>query len=126
MHRAFLISLLGAAVIGCGGTSGDPNTMPVAFSMMEGSANELCNVILNPNYKGARDLGTDSDRFGMALTAFTKDAEGGPYAADAKALADKMILLDRLANTRAPLEKQREAAKDLQASLAALKAKMGG
>jgi len=124
MYRVLTLALLGAAIIGCGGSSGHLNSMPVTFSMMEGSANELCNLILSPGYKGSRDLGTESDRFGMSLKNFLNEAAGGPYEADAKVIGDKMKTLDRLANTRAPIDKQREAAKDLQAAIAALKAKM--
>jgi len=92
--------------------------------MIEGSATELCSRILDPKYKGVRDLGTDSDRMGMALGMFLKEAEGGPYAADAKVISERMSELDRMVGSGAPVEKQREVAKQLQAAVAALKSKM--
>jgi len=123
MHRVLTLALLSSAVIGCG-SSANMNSMPVSFSMMEGAANEICNLVLSPGYRSSRELGTESDRFGMFLKNFMNEAEGGPYAADAKTIQEKMLTLDKLARTRAPLDKQREAAKDLQATIAALKAKM--
>jgi len=124
MYRVFCTALLSAAVLGCGDSVGQPNSPLGSFTMMENSANDLCSQILAPGYKARSDLGTDSDRIGMALSAFMKEAEGGPYAADAKSIAEKMRNLDKLAASRAPVAKQREAAKDLQESIAALKAKM--
>jgi len=123
MHRVLFIALLSAAVSGCGGGK-ELNSLPVSFTMIEGSANEICSLILSPGYKGVTDLGSESDRLGMSLNTFMKEAEGGPYAEDAKAIRDKLVGLEKLAASRAPLAKQREAAKDLQATIAALKAKM--
>lgn len=124
MYRILSVLLLGAVVLGCGSPGSDLNSLPTSFGMIEGAAGELCATILDPKYKGARDLGTESDRVGMVLEAFMKEAEGGPYAADAKAVSKKMRTLDQLAAKRAPVDKQREAAKELQAAIAALKAKM--
>jgi len=113
-----------AAVLGCGGSVTDPNSLPGSFALIEGAAEELCARILSPTYKGARDLGTDSDRVGMGLNAFMKEAEGGPYAEDAKVIGEKMKTLDQMAAKRAPVDKQKAMAKELQAAIAALKAKM--
>ncbi len=124
MYRVLFVALLSSASLGCGGSSGNLTSLPASFAMIEGSANELCSRVLDPKYKGARDLGTDSDRMGMALGMFMKEAEGGPFSADAKAISEKMSQLDRMAGSRAPVEKQREAAKELQAAVATLKAKM--
>jgi len=124
MKRVVLVALLSWASLGCGGSSADLTSLPASFAMIEGSANELCSRVLDPKYKGVRDLGTDSDRMGMALGMFMKEAEGGPYAADAKLISEKMSVLERLAGSRAPVDKQREVAKELQAAVATLKAKM--
>jgi len=124
MYRLLLILSACAAVIGCGDSVSDPNSLPGSFALIEGAAGELCDRILSPTYKGARDLGTDSDRIGMGLSAFMKEAEGGPYAEDAKLISEKMRMLDQLAAKRAPVDKQKAMAKELQAAIAALKAKM--
>jgi len=124
MYRVLFVALLSSASLGCLGSARDLTSLPASFAMIEGSATELCSRILDPKYKGVRDLGTDSDRMGMALGMFMKEAEGGPYFEDAKAISEKMLQLDRMASSRAPVDKQRAMAKELQAAVAALKAKM--
>jgi len=124
MYRVLFVALLCSASVGCGGSSRNLTSLPASFAMIEGSANELCTRVLDPKYKPVRDLGTDSDRMGMALGMFLKEAEGGPYAADAKMISEKMSQLDRMAGSRAPVDQQRAVAKELQAAVATLKAKM--
>jgi len=126
MCRFLLITLSAAAVIGCDNAGSKLTSMPVTFAMMEGSVTELCSMIESPGYKPSRGPGTDSDRSGMFLTAFLKEATGGSYEADAQAISQKLIELDKLVGSRASVDKQRAAAKELQAAVAALKSKMGG
>ncbi len=74
--------------------------------------NDIVSTIMSPAYKPrSRDLGTDSDRVGLALVTFIKETEGSALAADAKELQGKFQTLEKLAATRPPLEKQREAAR---------------
>jgi hypothetical protein len=55
---------------------------------------------------------------------FTKEAEGTPLAADVAELKTRFEALEKLAASRAPVPKQREAAKALQAAVEAVKAKL--
>jgi len=123
MHRALFISLLGAAVLGCGGGP-SPVSLPGSFTMIEASVNDVSATIQDKRYKANGELGTETDRLGIALSIFVNEAKGGPHEADAKAIRDKVSHLEKLANTRAPVAKQREAVKDLQATIAAVKEKL--
>jgi|GEM_PF-6178428 len=121
---ALLLITVFAVSSGCS-SSQLPHTKSGALLMIEGSVNDIVSTIMNPKYKTkSKDLGTDSDRVGMALLTFVKETEGSSLAPDAKELQDRFQALEKLAASRAPIEKQREAAKALQASVAAVKAKL--
>ena len=83
MHRALFISLLGAAVLGCGGGA-SPVSLPGSFSMIEASVNDVSATIQDKRYKANGELGTETDRLGLALAIFVKEAKGGPHEADAE------------------------------------------
>jgi len=124
MDRFVPVLLVSAVVLGCGGPASTPTSPLGSFTLIEGAAAELSSRVLHPAYKGARDLGTDSDRVWMGLSAFMKEAEGGPHAEDAKVISEKMKSLDQMVSKRAPVAKQQEMAKELQAAIASLKAKL--
>jgi hypothetical protein len=93
--------------------------------MIEGAVNDIVATINSPTYKPqSEDLGTDSDRIGLALLTFMKEAEGTPLAADAQEIKAKFEALERLVASRAPVNQQREAAKALQAAVEAAKSKL--
>lgn len=120
-----LLTTAFAASGGCSSSAQLPHTKSGSLMMIEGSVNDIVSTIMSPAYKPrSRDLGTDSDRVGLALVTFIKETEGSALAADAKELQGKFQALEKLAATRAPLEKQREAAKALQETIVAVKAKM--
>lgn len=127
MKRTFHAVLLSTAFAvggGCG-SSQLPHTKSGALLMIEGSVNDIVSTITSPSYKPrSKDLGTDSDRVGMALLTFVKETEGSALAADAKDIQSQFQALEKLTASRAPLDKQREAAKNLQAAVAAVKAKL--
>lgn len=113
------------ATCGCGSKPELPHTKLGSFKMIEGSVNDIVSSIMSPTYKQtSRDLGTDSDRIGLALMTFTKEAEGTPLAAEAKDIKTKFEALEQLTAKRAPVDKQREAAKTLQDAVSAMKAKL--
>lgn len=114
------------AFAGCGGprAQDDPRTMLGSFAMMENAVGDLCATVLDEAYRTSGDLGTDSDRIGMALAVFMKEAAETPLAADADLVREKINALERLAATRAPVDRQREAARALQAAVSALKEKL--
>lgn len=108
---------------GCGGRKVYPDSLKGSFAMMEGSINDICQNLLDTK-SATGDLGSDSDRVGWALAAFVKNAEGTDLQADAEKIRDRMAELDKMAVSKAPLDKQREVAKDLQTAMAALKQKL--
>jgi hypothetical protein len=114
------------AAPGCGWSSAkeDPRTMLGSFKMMENSVQDLCATVLDDSYRTSGDFGTDGDRIGMALAVFMKEAAETPLAADADLVREKVNALEGLAASRAPVEQQREAARALQAAVAALKEKL--
>lgn len=134
MKRSILPTALAAGIVsvsitlgisGCGGQAPLPHTKLGSFVMIEGAANDIVATVSSPSYKPtSRDLGTDSDRIGMALMAFMKETEGTALAADAQDIKSKFEALEKLAATRAPLPDQRTAAQALQAAVEALKAKL--
>jgi len=92
--------------------------------IIESSVTSLTGDILNPTYKPDPTLGTDSDRISLALINLKKNAAGSRLAPDVEEISKKYEALGKLAIDRAPLAKQREAAKELQAAVEATKAKM--
>jgi hypothetical protein len=122
--HAVLLTTAFAASGGCG-TSQLPHTKSGALLMIEGSVNDIVSTIMSPTYRSrSKDLGTDSDRIGMALLTFVKETEGTALSADAKELQSKFQALEKLTASRAPIAKQREAAKALQESVATVKGKL--
>lgn len=124
LRRFFPLPLLAALAAGCGGPpAGHPETQSGAFTIIEGAVADLCSTIEHPKYKGVRDLGTDTDRIGMALVTFKKSVEGTALAADAEEIEKKILALEKLASTRAPVDQQRAAVKELREAIEAAKAK---
>lgn len=125
LRRAFLPTLLLAALAaGCGDNSGEfQETQSGSFAIIEGAVADLCSTIEHPKYKGVRDLGTDTDRIGMALLSFKKKVEGTSLAADAAEIEKKVLDLEKLASTRAPVDQQRAAVKALRDTIEAAKKK---
>jgi len=126
MHRVLFVSLVTAAV-GCSGGSSTnplPNSLLGSFAMMESAVTDLTNTINAPTYRPAPDLGTDQDHMGTALETFEKNSAGTRLAGDAAEIRKKWSALEKLAQTRAPLAKQREAAKELKDTVAATRAKL--
>jgi len=124
MYRVVSLALVSAALVGCGDSPQDPNSMSSSFGRIESSANELCSRILSPAYKPSPGAGSESDQISLSLNTFLTQAQGTQYEAEAKEIAGKIEALDRMTQTRTPVAKQREAAKDLQASVAAFRAKL--
>lgn len=127
MKRILAALLPCAALIGCGGSTTEaPNTLTGSFSMIEGAVDDISSTIMDPSYKGtrSRDLGTDSDRIGMALLVLQKQAEGTSLVSDIEQIKSKVVELEELASSRAPIDKQREALKVLKETVAAAKAKL--
>jgi hypothetical protein len=127
MRHILSTLLVGSALFGCGGGGVTlPNSLQGSFSMAEGAIMDIVSTVNDPKYKGSRsrDLGSDSDRVGWSLAIFKKEAAGTPLEADADEIAKRLIELEQLLAKRAPVAKQREAAKRLQEKVAELKAKM--
>jgi len=127
MHRVLFVSLLAAAVAGCGGGSSTnplPDSLKGSFNMIEGLVGDMYQTMNAPTYRPDPTLGTDSDRIGMALNIFQRNAAGTRVAADAEEINKKFVALNKLAQDRAPLAKQREAVKDLKDTVEATKAKL--
>jgi len=127
MHRVLFVSLLTAAVLGCDGSSTTnplPGSLLGSFAMMESAVADLNNTINSPTYRPVPDLGTDQDHMGTALETFEKNSAGTRLAGDAAEIRKKWSALETLAKSRAPVAKQREAVKDLQATVAATRAKL--
>lgn len=122
--RFFALPLLAALGAGCGG-GGDanPSTQAGSFAVIEGAVADLCSTIENPKYKGVRDLGTDTDRIGMALLTFKRSVEGTSLADEAAEIEKKVLELEKLASTKAPVDRQRAAVKDLRETIEAAKVK---
>ena len=127
MKRALRAALLCAALGGCGGGGSSQlgHTKGGSFLMIDGAVSDIVSTVMKPNYKpNTRDLGTDSDRIGLALMTFTKETEGTALAADVLDLKTKFEALEKLTASRAPVAKQRDAAKALQAAVEAVRAKL--
>lgn len=126
--RQFVISAtLCASIAGCGGGGSVKKltSLETSFAMIENSVADLHANINDKNYRGtAGDLGSDSDRLGMALAHFAKAAQGKPVATAADDIGKKLVELEKLVAARAPLEKQKAAVEQLQAAVAAAKAKL--
>ena len=65
------------------------------------------------------------DRIGLALLTFLKETEGTPVAAAAADLKAKFEALEKVASSRAPVDKQREAADKIRADTIALQGLQG-
>ena len=124
--RLLVAAGLAVAIAGCGSHGSElPHTKSGSFMMIEGGVNDIVSTISDPNYKPrSMDLGTDSDRIGLALVTFLKETEGSGLAEGAAAIKKKFEELEKLTATRAPVEKQRAAARELQEAVAAVKAKL--
>jgi hypothetical protein len=127
MNRTLGAVLLGAVLVigGCGSGSQLPHTKIGSMVMIEGAVEDIVSTVNSPTYKPrGGDLGTDSDRIGMALMTFMKEAEGTSLAAGAQEVKAKFEALEKLTASRAPVEQQREAAQALKAAVQAMKAKL--
>ena len=122
-----LITLsLTTTTTGCGLGGGAPNplapTGPIV--MIEGAVEDLCGTIMNPNYRGAVDLGSDGDRIGIALMTFKNSDQGKAHPAEVDELQKKVNELEKLAASRVPVAKQRTAVEEVRSAVASLKAKL--
>jgi len=127
MHRVLFVSLLTAAVAGCDGSSSTnplPDSLKGSFMIIEGLVGDLYQTMNAPTYRPDPTLGTDSDRIGMSLIMFQKNAAGTRLAEDADAINKKFGELNQLAQSKAPIAKQREAVKALKDMVDATKAKL--
>jgi len=96
-----------------------------SFARIEGAVEDISAQLAPAKKKGAmRDLGSDSDRIGFALSLFKKAAAGTPVEADAEDFEKKFIELEKLVGARAPMPKLQEALKQVQDSLATIKSKL--
>jgi len=111
---------------GCGGPSWDPGSVRGSFASIESAVEDVTTQINAAGKKknAPRDLGSDSDRIGFTLSIFMKAAEGTPVQADAKDFEKKFLEMERLFGSRAPLPKIQEALKQVQDSMASIKAKL--
>jgi hypothetical protein len=123
---ACLLALaLAPAFAGCGGATELPTTKLGAFNMVEGSISDIISTIESPTYKPrSNDLGTDSDRIGLALDTLIKESTGTPVEAEVKTLQTKFQALEKLTASRAAVDKQREAAREVKAAVDAVKSKL--
>lgn len=127
MTRWILGPIVAAAlmVLGCDGTPANhPSTTQGAFDMIEGAVNDLAALMNDKRYKSTRDLGSDSDRISLAMATMLKNTADTPLAADAEEIRKKFNELEKLGASRAPVDQQRQAVKDLQDTIAAIKAKL--
>jgi len=127
MHRVLFVSLVTAAVLGCDGSSTTnplPNSLLGSFAIIESGVTDLFNSMNAPTYRASSDLGTDEDRIGMAMVNLKTNAAGSRIAPDVDEIEKKFQALQKLAQSRAPLAKQREAVKELKDTVAATRAKL--
>lgn len=125
-RRTWAVPLLFVLACGCGGPSWDPGSVRGSFANIESAIEDISSQLnVAAKKKSApRDLGSDSDRIGFTLSIFLKAAEGTPVQADAKDFEKKFLELERLFSTRATMPKLQEAMKQVQDSMATIKAKL--
>lgn len=125
-RRTKVVPLVFALVCGCGGPSWDPGSVRGSFASIESAVDDVSSQINAAGKKknAPRDLGSDSDRIGFTLSIFMKAAEGTPVQADAKDFEKKFLEMERLVGIRAPMTKIQEAMKQVQDSMATIKAKL--
>ncbi len=124
---AYPVVLVSLALNGCGsGSSWDPSSVKGAFAVIESAVDDVTAQLSETKKKkgGMRDLGSDRDRIGFNLSIFLKAAEGTPVFDDAKDFEKKFIALETLISTRAPGPQVQAALKEVQTSVAAIKAKL--
>jgi len=123
---AILLASACGCGLGLGGPTWDPSTVKGSFATVESAFEDIKSQLAPPKKKGRapQDLGSDSDRFGLYLGVFMKSTEGTPVHEDAKDFSKKFNELERLVSSRAPLEKQQAAMKEVEDSMAAIKAKL--
>src|SRR4051812_31278781 len=117
MHRVLFVSLLTAAVLGCdgsGSTNPSLDSLKGSFTLIENLVGDLSQTMNAQAYRPDPTLGTDSDRIGLSLLTFEKNAAGTRIAEDAAEIRKKFQALEKLAQDRAPLAQQREAVKGLK------------
>lgn len=127
MHRVLFVSLLTAGIFGCGGgstTNPLPNSLLGSFAIIESAVTDLSNSMNAPTYRASADLGTDEDHIGFAMINLKTNAAGSRIAPDVEEIEKKYQALQKAAQSRAPLAKQREAVKELKDAVAATKAKL--
>jgi len=108
---------------GCGSAPGAPDPVKSPLADIENSVNDIHAQIHAPKYRPTADLGSDTDRIGMAFAMISKNIEGKGVEAEIQAFKDRLASLEKLAASRAPVDKQKKAAEDLKQAVAALKAK---
>ncbi len=110
-------------ICGCGGAAGAPDPVKSPLADIENSVNDIHSQIHAPKYRPTADLGSDTDRIGMAFAMISKNIEGKGAESEIQAFKDRLTALEKLAASRAPVDKQKKAAEELKQAVAALKAK---
>lgn len=109
---------------GCGGAPGAPDPIRSPLADIENAVNDIHAQIHAPKYRPTADLGSDTDRIGMAFMTVSKAIEGKGVESEVQAFKDSLGALERLAASKAPVEKQKKAAEDLKQAVAAMKSKL--
>lgn len=126
--RSARIAILGFVLVtlvsGCGGSAGAPDPIKSPIADIENAVNDIHAQIHAPKYRPTADLGSDTDRIGMAFAIISSKIEGQGAESEIQAFKDKLGALERLAASKAPVDKQKTAAEDLKQAVAALKAKL--
>jgi hypothetical protein len=122
--RSIALPLTFVTLCGCGMGSNQPHPLRTPLSVIENAVDDIHSQINAPKYRPTGDLGSDSDRIGFAFMSFNKAAEGKGVDAETRLITDRLTALEKLAASKAPVEKQKKAVNDLKEAVAALKAKI--
>jgi len=125
MHRARFVLLL-AAILGCDSSRSNemPGSIKGSLNSIEGLLEDMSRTMNAPGYRGASEIRSDIDNIETYLLYYDKSAAGTPFAKDGAEIRQKASALRELANSRAPVDKQRQALKDLQATIEGIKARL--
>lgn len=124
VSTSIVSAVLVAFVTGCGGAPGAPDPVASPIADIENAVNDIHAQVHAPKYRPTGDLGSDTDRIGMAFMAVSKAIEGKGVEEEVNAFKGRLGDLEKLAASKAPLDKQKKAAEDLKQAVAALKAKL--
>lgn len=124
VRNAILGFVFVIVVSGCGGSAGAPDPIKSPIADIENAVNDIHSQIHAPKYRPTADLGSDTDRIGMAYAVMASKIEGKGADTEIQSFKDRLGALEKLAASKAPVEKQKKAAEDLKQAVAALKAKL--